>query len=78
MTTEANTLSIGSSSPRRNARIILFATERRGSGALNRRISPEQLVPDPDHASQDRIAALLADWANGDPAARGASRADRL
>jgi RNA polymerase sigma-70 factor (ECF subfamily) len=28
------------------------------------------MVPDPDDASQERIAQLLADWANGDPAGR--------
>lgn len=28
------------------------------------------MVPDPDHASQERISRLLADWASSDPAAR--------
>jgi hypothetical protein len=28
------------------------------------------MVPDPDDASQQRVSALLADWANRDPAAR--------
>jgi RNA polymerase sigma factor (TIGR02999 family) len=33
-------------------------------------VAPNPIGPDPDEASPERISELLADWANGDPAAR--------